>query len=185
MKLNVGSRLRNLILAVALVCSVSGGMTVVESADGESQPGVSAAASPPAPATVNEAPEDPRAQAIWKMLSGRWERKQIVPGKGEFRLEKIVSEGQEILVVCGPDGTVLREQRADLKLERRGNLWVLGWSKAHVTAGPEKGSPIGDGTTVIKVEPARWIMVTGLAENEPWGLAAEVWTRVPEPPGKA
>lgn len=123
---------------------------------------------------------DPSVAADWQQLKGRWERQQSLPDGTDLRVEKTISNQHEVVRVYAPDGTLMREQQADLTIERRGNLRVLSWSNAVVTAGADQGATVDDGTAVITFKDGRFISVCGLATDEQWSVYTEVWTRLPE-----
>jgi hypothetical protein len=136
---------------------------------------------PPLPdvAVPDEVSADPDIAADWEQLTGRWERQQALPDGTSLRLVKSITDHHEILRVYSPDGQLIREQQADLVLERRGNLRVLGWSHAHVTAGLGVGTSIADGTAVINFRGGQYICVCGLAADEDWSVYTETWDRPP------
>jgi hypothetical protein len=132
---------------------------------------------PPAPAPAE--PFDPIKQKIaddWDKLLGTWESRRTINGQ-QLRFEKQIREQRETLRVYDAADKVLREQTADLKLEIQGNLHVLKWSNAKVTAGAGLGTAIGDGTAVYTFKDGQWISVCGLAEGEPWAVYTETWSR--------
>ncbi|MEZ6055790.1 MAG: hypothetical protein R3C01_03705 [Planctomycetaceae bacterium] len=118
--------------------------------------------------------------ADWKTLDGMWERRQTIPNGTQIRFEKTIRDHAETLRVYGPDGSLLREQTADLKITHQDKLRVLQWSNATVTEGAGVGEKIADGTSVITFKDGKWVSVVGLARDEPWTVYVEVWTKVPE-----
>lgn len=132
---------------------------------------------PPAPGKPE--PFDPIKQKIaddWDRLQGVWEHRRTVNGQ-QLRMVKTIKDHSEVLRGFDAAGKLVREQTADLKIEIRGNLHVLSWSNAKVTAGAGTGTTIPDGTAVFTFKESRWICVSGLAENEQWAVYAENWAR--------
>ncbi len=111
-------------------------------------------------------------------MQGVWERTESLPNGGKLRTEKTIKDHHESLKMFGPDGTLLREQTAEIELSRAGQFRVLKWSKAVVVAGPDTGSQIDDGTAVYVFKAGKWVSTIGLADDEKWGVYTEAWTPV-------
>ncbi len=137
--------------------------------------------SDPAPqATVDAAADAELAadlQEDLERLQGTWQRTENLRNGGQTKSQKIIEGHHETLKFFGPDGTLLREQQAELKLERAGDLRVIRWSQAVVTAGRDTGSKIDDGTIVYTFKDGKWISVIGLIQHERWGVYTEAWDR--------
>lgn len=110
-------------------------------------------------------------------LQGAWQRTETLSNGGQLRSEKTIQGHHETLKTFGPDGTLLREQQAELKFERAGDLRMVRWSQAVVTAGRDTGAKINDGTAVYTFKNGKWVSVIGLAQDEKWGVYTEAWTR--------
>lgn len=131
------------------------------------------------PAANRPEPFDPIKQKIaddWDKLQGTWEYRRSVNGQ-QLRMVKEIRDHSEVLRAYDAAGKILREQTADLKIEIQGNLHVLKWSNAKVTAGGGLGANIPDGTAVFTFKEGQWISVCGLAEGESWSVYTEAWSR--------
>lgn len=131
------------------------------------------------PAANRPEPFDPIKQKIaddWDKLQGTWEYRRSVNGQ-QLRMVKEIRDHSEVLRAYDAAGKILREQTADLKIEILGNLHVLKWSNAKVTAGAGLGTNIANGTAVFTFKEGQWISVCGLAEGESWSVYTEAWSR--------
>ena len=137
----------------------------------------SVAITTPAPTASADAELAAEVKEDQARLQGAWQRTEDLPNGDQLRMEKTIVDHHETLKTFNSEGRLLREQQAELKFERAGDLRVVRWSQAEVTAGPGKGSKIDDGTIVYTFKDGQWVSIIGLVQAERWGVYTEAWKR--------